>query len=189
MYVATVLSKAARELIWLAEIIRTGNESLKIPYARRTRNDLLNAGHYFDQALKSLQGNPSVSSPKDVARVCQKLLETELALSMKMPSGNHHERRQHADRALEYGEAALDNAVKINNQIMVVQIQFLLAALNIWRVNIQAKASGIEPRLAPGRDFALAKIQTILREIHTIESLDYAGYEEQARYYEKWLNR
>ncbi|KAJ4295580.1 hypothetical protein N0V90_007593 [Kalmusia sp. IMI 367209] len=172
----------------IAELVKTGNANLKIPYARRTQTNLLNARHCFHKALHYLQNDPA-SSPKEVARVCQKLLETDLGLSMKAPSSNHHERRQHADQALEYGQAALDNCVRINNQTMVVQVQFMLAALGIWRVYIQAKASGAEPRFCLGREDALTQMHHVLNALKSIPNMDHAGYEEEARYYAKWLDR
>src|SRR5690348_16746391 len=90
-----------------AELISQGNTYLKLPPDRITRRDLVKAHQYFSKALNYLKNDLS-TSPKQVSRLCQKLMETSIRLSMTAREGA--ERKQHADQSREYAEKALDNA-------------------------------------------------------------------------------
>ena len=168
----------------LAELISLGNAQLKIPTARITQKNLLQARHYFSKALHYLHNDPS-TAPKQVARVCQKLLEAALGLSQI--SRAPEERKEHADQAKKYGETALENVVKSGDECMAAQVEFLLACVTAWKVYLLLKSHGSEQ----GGNVDTESVQTLLlkrkEKLQEYPQLDAAWYEEQARTYTRYL--
>jgi hypothetical protein len=98
------------------ELIALGNSNLKTPSSRLTTAHLLRARSYFSKALLFMRKDPS-TPPKDVSRVCQKLMESSLLLSQITRSLS--ERKEHAEQAQRYGEAALENVTTCGDTCMV----------------------------------------------------------------------
>ncbi|KAH7378467.1 hypothetical protein DE146DRAFT_749720 [Phaeosphaeria sp. MPI-PUGE-AT-0046c] len=165
----------------IAELISLGNTNLKTPSSLITTAHLLRARHYFSKALHFLRNNPS-TSPKQVSRVCQKLTETLLLLSqMTRPLA---ERKDHADQAQSYGEAALENVVKAGDPCMVAQVEFLLACVTAWKVYLRMK-SGEET--ASGREGVRMLMERRLDMLSGYGNLQIDWYEEQAKTYLGYL--
>lgn len=169
----------------IAELINMGNSNLKVPADRITVNNLKQARHYFSKALHYLQSQSS--SPKQVSRLCQKLMETSLGLSMRARDGA--ERKEHADQARKYGETALDNVLRCEDECMAAQVQFMLACVSAWKVYLQARTSGMEPRNHPEREGIEVLIAQRLEELEKFQNLDMEAYEEQGRKYMGYLTK
>jgi hypothetical protein len=169
----------------IAEMISLGNARLKISPDRITVENLKEARHYFSKALHYLknQSNPP-PSPKQVSRVCQKLMETSLGLSMRT---HGTERKEHADQAHKYGEAALDNVLRSQDECMTAQVQFLLTCVTIWRMYSQARVSGNDPRSHPGIERVEVLMTERLDDLRRFTNLDMEVYEAQARKYLGYL--
>ncbi|KAF2815390.1 uncharacterized protein BDZ99DRAFT_459272 [Mytilinidion resinicola] len=148
--------------------------------------DLRQAHHHFSKVLHYLENSPA-SSPKQVSRVCQNLMETSIGLSMRAREGA--ERKKRADQALDYGKAALDNVLRCRDVCMIAQVQFMLACMSAWRVYLEARVSGMEPRRHPGRERVEILMAERLGELRAFQNLDMEGYEAQARKYIGYLNK
>lgn len=98
-------------------------------------------------------------------------------------------RKEHADQAREYGEAALDNVLRCQDDCMIAQVQFLLACVSAWKVYLKAKASGIEPRSHPGTEGIEKLMAERLEELSRFQNLDMEGYEAQAAKYLGYLTK
>ncbi|ERF69235.1 hypothetical protein EPUS_01192 [Endocarpon pusillum Z07020] len=167
-----------------AELISLGNTHLKLPPNRITRHDLLNAQQNFSQALNYLKNNPS-TPPKQVSRLCHRLMETSIRLSMIAREST--ERKQHADQGREYAEKALDNARKCEDDCMVAQAEFMLACVGAWKVYVAARMSRVEPSTYPKREGAEVLLEQRLEELGQFPHLDMEVYEAQARKYLGYL--
>lgn len=167
-----------------AELISLGNKCLKLPPDRTNRHDLVEAHKNFSNALNYLKADPS-TTPKQVSRVCQKLMETSLRLSMTVREST--ERKQHADQGREYAEKALDNARKCKDDCMVAQAEFMLACVGTWKVYVAAKMSRVEPSNHPKREGAEVLLVQRLEELRLFPHLDMDVYEAQARMYLGYL--
>jgi hypothetical protein len=169
----------------ITELISLGNSQLKISPDRITVENLKQARHYFSKALHFLknQSHPA-ASPKQVSRVCQKLMETSLGLSMRT---HGTERKEHADQAHKYGEAALDNGVRSGDECMIAQLQFLLLCVTAWKMYSQARVSGNDPRSHPGIERVELLMAERLNELSKFQNLDMEVYEAQARKYLGYL--
>lgn len=99
---------------------------LKLPPDCIARDDLVKAHQNFSKALEYLKNDQS-TSPKQVSRLCQKLMETSIRRSMI--ARNIDERKRHADQSSEYAEKALDNARKCEDDCMVSQAEFMIACV------------------------------------------------------------
>jgi hypothetical protein len=148
--------------------------------------NLKEARHCFTKALHYLRNDPS-TSPRQVSLVCQKLVDTSIMLSMN--TRDQTLKKQHADLAREYGEAALDNEVRLGDECAVAQVQFMLSYVSVWKVCLQARSSGMEPRSHPERYEAEARLQEMLRELRRFPNLDMEAYEKQAQKYMGYLYR
>ncbi|KAF2501496.1 FabD/lysophospholipase-like protein [Lophium mytilinum] len=168
----------------IAELINLGNSNLKVSPDRITIDHLKQARHYFSKALHYLENNPA-SSPKQVSRVCQRLMETSIGLSMKVRDAA--ERKRHANQAHEYGKAALDNVLRCQDICMIAQVQFLLACVSVWKVYLEARTSGVEPKSHPERDNVEVLVVERLEELRRFQNLDMEAYEAQARKYLSYL--
>ncbi|KAH8727730.1 acyl transferase/acyl hydrolase/lysophospholipase [Phaeosphaeriaceae sp. PMI808] len=166
----------------IAELLSLGNKNLKTPSAQLTTNHLLHARHYFSKALHFLSNDPS-TPPKQVARVCQKLLETMLRLSQMTRSLS--ERKEHAEKAQEYGEAALENVEKCGDDCMVAQVEFLLACVTAWKVYLRIKSG--EDRIA-ARDGVRVLMDTRLAKLREFSNVSIEWYEGQAKLYLGYLD-
>lgn len=175
------LNQTGFELIMLlAELINLGNAELKTPAARITQKNLLQARHYFSKALHHLEADPS-TSPKQVARVCQKLLEASLGLSqiVRVPE----ERKEHAEKAQKYGETALENVVKCKDECMAAQVEFLLACVTAWKVYLQTKDVAINPDRSVEVDNTQLLLMRRMEALRGYPKLDMSWYEGQVRTY------
>lgn len=166
----------------IAELLRLGNAQLRA--SRVTKNTLLQARHYFSKVLYYLREDPS-ASPKQVSRVCQKLLETFLGLSMM--TSDKSERKEYADQARRYGEAALDNVLRVQDECMAAQVEFMLANVDVWKIYLQACAGGVEPGRHPKRREMEELVEERLGNLRRFGNLDMNSYENQARKYLSYL--
>jgi len=167
-----------------AELIRLGNTSLKLSPDRIARHDVVKAHQNFSKALEYLKADPS-TPPKQVSRLCHKLMETSIRLSMT--TRESAERKQHADQAREYAEKALDNARLCEDDCMVAQAEFMLACVGAWKVYVAAKMSRVEPSSHPKREAAEVLLEQRLEELRLFSHLDMETYEAQARKYSGYL--
>lgn len=167
-----------------AELINSGNAQLKTPPNRITKNNLLKARHYFSQALHYLQQD-NTTTPKQVARVCQKLLETELGLSQVIRA--HEERIEHAAQAQKYGEVALENVMKAGDGCMAAQVEFLLACTTVWKVYLRVRSSQPEHGESPEAESAQLLLFQRLERLREYPRLPMDYYEEQVRTYAGYL--
>ncbi|KAF2201423.1 hypothetical protein GQ43DRAFT_440599 [Delitschia confertaspora ATCC 74209] len=149
---------------------------------RLTTTILSKALHYFSKALYYLKQDPSTSS-KQYSRLYQKLMDTSLRLSMLCHS-SPSERKEYADQAKEYGEAALINAMRVGDECMVAQIQFHLACASVWKVYLAARRAGVEPRAFPAREEVEVHVVERLGVLQRFGNLEMGWFEEQA---EKFL--
>lgn len=145
---------------------------------------MVKAHQNFSKALDYLKEAPS-TPPKQVSRLCQKLMETSIRLSMT--ARESAERKQHADQAREYAEKALDNACKSEDDCMVAQAEFMLACVGAWKVYVAARMSKVEPSYHPKREGAVELLEQRLEELRRFPRLDMDIYEAQARKYSGYL--
>ena len=157
---------------------------LKLPPDCIARDDLVKAHQNFSKALEYLKNDPS-TSPKQVSRLCQKLMETSIRRSMI--ARNIDERKRHADQSSEYAEKALDNARKCEDDCMVSQAEFMIACVGAWRVYVAARMSRVEPSGHPKREGAEVLLEQRLEELRRFPHLDMDAYEAQARKYLGYL--
>jgi hypothetical protein len=94
------------------------------------------------------------------------------------------ERKEHADQAQKYGEAALENVVKCSNDCMVAQVEFMLACVTAWKVYLRIKSG--EDGTA-GREGVRVLMETRLENLSAFPKLQLEWYEEQARTYLGYL--
>lgn len=167
-----------------AELISQGNTYLKLPPDRITRHDLIKAHENFSKALTYLKTDPS-TPPKQVSRLCQKLMETSIRLSMT--ARESAERKQHADQSREYAEKASYNARKCEDDCMVAQTEFMLAYVGAWKVYVAARMNGVEPSSHPEREAAEVLLEQRLEGLRQFTHLDMEVYEVQARKYLGYL--
>jgi hypothetical protein len=166
----------------LAELVSLGNTNLKTPSTQLTTTHLLRARHYFSKALHYLSNDPS-TLPKQVSRVCQKLMETLLLLSQltrALP-----ERKDHAEQAQEYGEAALENVVQCGDYCMIAQVEFMLACVTAWKVYLRIK-NGEDG--AAGSEGVRVLMEKRLSNLRAFPKVQIGWYEEQAKTYMGYLN-
>jgi hypothetical protein len=157
---------------------------LKLPPDRIGRDDLVKAHQNFSKALDYLKNNPS-TTPKEVSRLCQKLMETSIRRSMNVRDID--ERKRHADQSHEYAEKALDNARKCEDDCMVSQAEFMLACVGAWRVHVAARMSKVRPSGHSKREGAEILVVQRLEELRRFPHLDMDAYEAQARKYLGYL--
>jgi hypothetical protein len=168
-------------LTFQAELISLGTTALRTPPTQLTTAHLLLARHYFSKALFFLRLDQS-TPPKRVSRVCQKLLETCLLLSQlarQLP-----ERKTHADKAQEFGEAALENVVMCGDRCMVAQVEFKLACVTAWKVYLGMKSGGNEEA---GRNGVRLLMERRVEGLRGFGNVEIGWYEEQARVYLGYL--
>jgi len=170
-----------------AELIRIGSAHLRASPDSDPIQNLDSAHQKFHQALLFLQNDPS-ASPKQFSQLCQKLTETCLGLSMQ--ARTKADRKEFADRAREYGQAALDNVLKCQDPCKLAQVQFLLVRVSAWKMYVQARMKGIDPRSEPGRENIEILMEERLRELRQFPELSTSmeGYEEKARQFLGYLN-
>lgn len=167
-----------------AELINLGNAELKTPASRITKKNLLEARNHFIKALQYLQNDPA-TSPKQVARVCQKLLEATLGLSQIVRLAE--ERMQYAEQARRYGEIALENVIKSEDQCMAAQVEFLLACITAWKVYLQMRDVQREPSASFDTDSAQLLLSQRMEQLRGYSKLDMTWYEGQVRTYAGYL--
>jgi hypothetical protein len=114
--------------------------------------------------------------------VCQKLLETFLLLSQL--SRQLPERKQHADKAQEFGEAALENVVLCGDACMGAQVEFMLACVVAWKVYLGMKGGEDGGAEREGVRVLMGRRVDVLR---AYGNLDVGWYEEQVRVYLRYL--
>jgi hypothetical protein len=134
--------------------------------------------------LHYLQQDPA-TSPKQVARVCQKLLETELGLSQV--SRAHEERVEYACQAQKYGEVALENVMKSGDDCMAAQVEFLLACTTVWKVYLQIKAGGSGTKERDEVEIAQLLLLQKMERLRAYPKLEMEYYEGQVRTYAGYL--
>jgi hypothetical protein len=162
-----------------AELIELGNAQLKISSDRRTKKNLENALEYFSKAILYLKNDPK-ASPKQVSRICQKLMETQIGLSMITP--NPTRRKEHARNARENGEVALENVRKCRDECMVAQMEFSLACVTAWEVHLQPDG---QDRQVKENVQVLLEIR--LNRLRRFKELEIGFYEEQMKTYLNYL--
>jgi hypothetical protein len=165
----------------VVELIALGNANLKIPSSQLKTAHLLHARSYFSKALLFMRKDPS-TPPKDVSRVCQKLMESSLLLSQI--SRPLPERKEHAEQAQRYGEAALENVTTCGDTCMVAQVEFMLACVTAWKVYLRMKG-GEEG--AAGQEGVRVLMETRLENLKAFPRLQIDWYESQARTYLGYL--
>jgi hypothetical protein len=167
-----------------AELISLGNAQLKIPPSRITQKNLLRACHYFSKALYYLRNNPT-TTPKQVARVCQKLLEATLGLSQIARATE--ERIEHADQAQKYGEIALENVVKCGDECMAAQVEFFLACVTAWKVYLHVRDDVSGSDSSADSESAQMLLVNRMEKLKEYPALDVGWYKEQVRTYIRYL--
>jgi hypothetical protein len=165
-------------------LISLGNAQLKVPPSRITKKNLIDACHYFSQALNYLRNNPTTTR-KQVARVCQKLLEATLGLSQI--ARTTEERMKHANQAQKYGEVALENVVNCGDQCMAAQVQFFLACVTAWKVYLNIKEHAAGSDNTPDSERAQLLLFNRMEKLKDYPTLDVGWYERQVRTYVGYL--
>ena len=166
------------------ELINIGNKYLKQPSDRTQRKDLMEAQKHFSKVIEYYKADPSTPL-KQVSRICQKLMETSIRLSMA--ARQSAERQQHADQAREYGEKLLANARMSQDDCMVAQAEFMLACVGVWNVYVAASLTKVEPCAHPKCEAAEVMLEHRLNELRQYPHLDMETYEGQARNYQRYL--
>lgn len=167
-------------------MIKSGNALLKKAPKRITLRDIQRALHYFSKALHYLRNNGTATS-KQIARLCQKLLEASLMLSMatKDPS----EQMAVCEQARNYGKAALDNVINCGDDCMAAQADFLLACADTWKVVLQVRQDDGNPRNWQQRRNAEVVMHEKLDVLRRFPQLNMDWYEAQAVKYLEHLDR
>jgi hypothetical protein len=94
------------------------------------------------------------------------------------------ERKDHAEQAQEYGEAALNNVVQCGDNCMTAQAEFMLACVTAWKVYLGIK--GGEDGIA-GREGVRALMERRLNCLREFPNVQIMWYEEQAKTYLGYL--
>jgi hypothetical protein len=169
-----------------AELIDRGNAHLRDPALPMKRRNLLQARSDFSKTLYYLKNDPS-TTPKQVARICQKLFEATLGLSQVVRV--HEERKEHADQAQQYGEAALANAVKSGDMCIAAQAEFFLATITAWKIYLQLKSEGEDVNIGVERESVEILLLQRLHQLRQFPNVDIARYEAQAKAFTGYLVR
>jgi hypothetical protein len=112
-------------------------------------------------------------------------METSIRLSMT--ARENAERKEHADQAREYGEKAVENAQRGEDDCMVAQAEFMLACVAAWKVYVAARMSAVEPSRHANREGAEVLLKQRLDELRRFPHLDMEAYEAQASKYLGYL--
>ncbi|PVH93692.1 FabD/lysophospholipase-like protein [Periconia macrospinosa] len=159
----------------IAELISLGTSSL-----RKNPPNLPQAYINLTTALSFLRADPA-TPPKNVSRLCQKLTQTSLLLSMSARSGT--KRKQHADQAREYADKALENAKMADDECMVAQAEFMGACVGVWKVFVNG--GSIEKR-----EVVEVLLGQRLDELRAFEgTVGVRAYEEMAGTYLGYLRK
>jgi hypothetical protein len=169
-----------------AELIDRGNDHLRDPAPHMKRRNLLQARSDFSKALYYLQNDPS-TTPKQVARICQKLFEATLGLSQV--ARIHEDRKEYAHQAQQYGEGALANAVKSGDVCIAAQAEFLLAIITAWKIYLQLKSEGVDVNISMERENVEILLLQRLHQLRQFPNVDIGKYEAQAKTFTGYLVR
>jgi hypothetical protein len=149
------------------------------------RRDLINAHQNFSQALEYLQYDP-FTPPKQVSRLCQKLMETSIRLSMV--SHEIAEKRQYADKARDYAESSLSNAQRSGDECIIAQAEFMMACVQVLRVYVATKENRLDSStLYARREVAEVQLEQRLMGLRRFAHLDMEVYEGQANQYMAYI--
>jgi hypothetical protein len=94
------------------------------------------------------------------------------------------ERKDHAEQAQGYGEAALENVVQCADYCMIAQVEFMLACVTAWKVYLRMKSGEDE---AAGREGVRVLMEKRLDSLKAFPKVQIGWYEEQARTYLGYL--
>lgn len=167
-----------------AELLALGNAHLKISPTQITLADLLQSYNYFLRALPLLQAS-SFTTPKQAARLYQKLMQACLSLSQKSPDAQS--RMSYADDAMNYGTAALQNARRTGDAFMIAQVEFLVACVKAWSVYMRAKDDRVWD-VAAVKEAEEGLVER-LSALQGFGRLEMSGFELQARKFGSDLER
>jgi hypothetical protein len=165
-------------------LISLGNAQLKVPPSRITKKNLIDACQYFAKSLYYLRNNPT-TTPKQVARVCQKLLEATLGLSQK--ARTTEKRMEYANQAQKYGEVALENVVNCGDECMAAQVEFFLACVTAWKVYLNIREHAAASDDSPDSERAQLLLFNRMEKLKEYPTLDAGWYERQVRTYVGYL--
>jgi hypothetical protein len=161
-----------------------GNAHLKIHPDRITEADLLQAQQHFQRAFTILKSDPS-TTPKQAARIYQKLMETCLALSQI--TRDLSAQRTHAEDAKQYGTSALQNVKKVGDACMIAQIEFLVACVETWSVYIRSTRDRVwDITVIKDQEAALVERLSALQQY---PNLNLRLFEEKAKKFLRYMER
>lgn len=170
----------------IEELIQSGNALLKKAPTRLTVRDIQRALHFYSKALHFHRNNGTATS-KQIARLCQKLLEASLMLSMAVKDPS--EQMVACEQARNYGKAALDNVHNCGDDCMAAQADFLLACAETWKTVLKIRADSDDPRNWQRERDAEVLITEKLSALRMFPQLNMDWYEGQAVRYVEHLDR
>ena len=96
-------------------------------------------------------------------------------------------RKEYADQAQGYGEVALENVARCNDECMAAQMEFLLACVIAWKTYLRIRTSNDDASVGLAIDNARVLMDKRLESLRQFPKLNMERYEEQARTYLGYL--
>jgi len=163
------------------EFIDRGDAKRKLPAHQVTYKVMNEALEQYKLALRQARQSTQ-TTPKERARIFQKLMETSTRSSMLAPKPKN--RTEHAREAQVYGDASLKASVESGDQCMTAQVEFMLACVAVWSMhlqNISGKSTDAESKVRLDLENALIKLKRY-------PELKIRLYEEQRKVYLGYLS-
>jgi hypothetical protein len=146
-----------------------------------TYRDASQARDYFWRALQYLSNDPQ-ASVKQVARICHKLAETLLRMSILVRTAE--KQSSHANEAEQYCDTSITNLKDSGDECMVAQVEFLLVCITAWRMYLGSRYDG--PDEAIYHDVE-ARMENSLDKLRRFKELNMEAFVKQRNFYLAYL--
>ena len=148
-----------------------------------TYTDACQARDYFWRALQHLSDD-SHASLKQVARICHKLAETLLRMSVLARTAE--KQMSHAKEAEQHGGTSIANLKDSGDECMVAQVEFLLVCITAWTMYLRSKNDGLDEAVYHDME---ARMENSLHRLRQFEQLGMNAFAKQRDYYLAYLQR
>lgn len=135
-----------------------GDAKKNLPAHQITFKIMTEAVEQYKQALQRAKRTPE-TTPKERARIYQKLTQTSIKCSMLAPKPKIQ--KEHAKAAHEYVKASLQAAKESGNECMVTQVEFLQACLAAWALHLlprSERSSDADAKAVEDLQYGLEKL-------------------------------
>ena len=156
-----------------------GNDNLKKSRDTITHTDLIKAYKDFLQVLGAKRDQRPPATPKELARIYNKLMSTCLRLSHFL-NFTPTQQMAYVHDAEKFAKRALENAIKSQNNDRVVQMQFYLACVKAREIQLRSTGAHFQKPTPSEKDAAVEAISLSWATLRSIENLDMSVYDAMA---------